>query len=360
MPEKKNQHYVPQFHLKNFSVNGDKKTIGLFNIASNKFIENKAKIQHQSSEDYFYGKDLVFENALEGIETVTSGNLKKIIDTNYFPSRFSEKHHALISFVCLLWARTKYVEDRANEKVDKFTKQAFSQTFSNEELDLVRVRMDKAIQSVLSSAAKGSELLYDLNYRVLFNKTNIPFWTSDNPVVFYNQLLESLRPYANNIGFASKGLQIIYPFSPKHCLLFYDGNTYGFGSDIKKIIEVVNESDVERINLTQYINANENLYFNENFTDTYVKDFAKKFEGFRRLEKVFTKGFPNPEDPLKSYILQYEIEVRCNLKLSFIRLLMKTINQLSEIKENREIVIPRSSEIARLLDKLEETKEEKL
>lgn len=87
MAEKKNQHYVPQFHFKNFSVNENRKTINLFNIPSNKFIENKANIRHQSSEDWFYGKDLILENVLEHFETQTSSIIKKIIDLNYVPPR---------------------------------------------------------------------------------------------------------------------------------------------------------------------------------------------------------------------------------------------------------------------------------
>ena len=260
MAERKNQHFVPQMHLRNFSVNNDRKTIGLFNIASNRFIGDRANIKNQSSEDWFYGKDLNLEDALGIIEGKTTEILKNIIDSGKYPTRFSEQHHALITFICLLGARTKYMEEITNESVDKFVKQAYSKTFSEEELSLVKVKIDNAIQLIVAKAAEGSSLLYDLNYKILLNKTKISFWTSDHPVVYYNQLLENIRPYANNIGFVTKGLEIFYPISPKHCLLFFDENTYGFGARIGKIIEIVNDSDVEKINLTQYINANENLY----------------------------------------------------------------------------------------------------
>ena len=71
MSEKKNQHYVPKMHLRNFSVNNNRKIIGLFNFASNKFVGDKAPIESQSSENWYYGKDLKLENALEKIEAKT-------------------------------------------------------------------------------------------------------------------------------------------------------------------------------------------------------------------------------------------------------------------------------------------------
>ena len=106
--------------------------------------------------------------------------------------------------------------------------------------------------------------------------------------------------------------------------MFFDKNVYGVGNKNDSIIETDKDSDVEQINLMQYINANEHLYFNEHFDEFYVKNFTKRFDKFRRKEKVITKEFPHETDPLRAYIFQYEIEVRCNLKLSFIRILKDT------------------------------------
>ena len=130
MAEKKNQHYVPQFHLKNFSVKGSKKTINLFNIDSNKFVENKANVKNQSAEDWFYGRDLGIENVLEHFETLTSNSLRKTIDSNYVPPRYSEEHSSLISFITLLSARTKYKEESISDSIEGFLKHVIS--FANE------------------------------------------------------------------------------------------------------------------------------------------------------------------------------------------------------------------------------------
>lgn len=361
MPEKKNQHYVPKMHLRNFSVNNNRKIIGLFNIASNEFIGDKAPIENQSSEDWFYGKDLMLENALEYVETLTSSILKKIIDSSYFPPRFSREHHVLISFVCLLSARTKYKEEATNDSIDGFLKHIMSfaneftydKKYTKEVLDKFKIRAKNAIHLSLETAIEMTPLLNDLKYILLLNETSLSFWTSDNPVVFYNQLLEPLRPDARNTYYTAKGLQIFYPISPKHCLLFYDETTYGFGSKTGRIIKIDKEFDIEQINLTQYVNANYNLYFNEHFDEKYLKEFVEKFAFLRRRQKTITEEIPElKKDEFEIYISLEEIEVKCNLKLSFIGLLLKAHKILGKIKENKNVTIYRSLELIKLADKL--------
>lgn len=366
MPENKNQHYVPQFHLKNFSINGNRKTISLLNIASNKFIGGKAPIDKQSSQDYFYGKDSEIDKVLKHFEDQTSIILRKTIDSNYFPPRFSEEHSDLISFVCLLSARTKYKEESMNDWIDGFLKHVlsfandftFDKKYTKDVLDKFKIRYNNAIHLSLETAIDVSPLLRDLKYVLLTNETKLSFWTSDNPVVFYNQLLEPLRPDARNTYHTAKGLQIFYPISPKHCFLFFDEYTYGFGNKTGKIIKIDKELDIEQINLIQYINANYNLYFNEDFYEKYLEEFIEKFAFFRRKQTVFTEEIPElQKDEFERYISLEENEVKCSLKLSFIGLLLKTYRILGKIKENKNVTIYRSAELMKLAEKLRNKEE---
>lgn len=70
----KNQYYVPQFYLKNFSK--DKKNIGAFVIENCKYVAS-ASIKHQSSEDYFYSENPDIERDLGALER----DAKIVIDT---------------------------------------------------------------------------------------------------------------------------------------------------------------------------------------------------------------------------------------------------------------------------------------
>lgn len=59
MLEKKRQHYVPRFYLKNFSW-GNRRPIHLCNIKTGAQITAENLVT-QCYEGYFYGKDLVLE-----------------------------------------------------------------------------------------------------------------------------------------------------------------------------------------------------------------------------------------------------------------------------------------------------------
>jgi Protein of unknown function (DUF4238) len=51
LADNKNQHFVPQFYLRNFSTDEEKQSIGLFNFARSTAVGN-ASIRNQCSRDY--------------------------------------------------------------------------------------------------------------------------------------------------------------------------------------------------------------------------------------------------------------------------------------------------------------------
>jgi hypothetical protein len=57
--EKKKNHYVPQFYLRNFSL--DKKSIGMYHLPSRKHIQT-ASIANVVCRDYLYGKTKEIED----------------------------------------------------------------------------------------------------------------------------------------------------------------------------------------------------------------------------------------------------------------------------------------------------------
>jgi hypothetical protein len=66
----KNQHYVPQFHLRQWSSDG--KLISLYNKYNKKFVDNKAAIKNMASRDYLYDKNGELENLFCKIESKLS------------------------------------------------------------------------------------------------------------------------------------------------------------------------------------------------------------------------------------------------------------------------------------------------
>lgn len=58
---KKNQHFIPQFYLRNFSYYSNGKEIGIY-VPTINFFKNDVAIKHQGSKNFFYGKDEIIED----------------------------------------------------------------------------------------------------------------------------------------------------------------------------------------------------------------------------------------------------------------------------------------------------------
>jgi len=110
MAENKIQHFVPQFLLRNFSVNQEQTHIALFNIRKEKFV-SKTEIRTQAEKKYYYGDDGEVEKLLSMIEDRTAPIIKKMIEKNELPEVYSKGHYNLITFIMTMIGRTKYMGD---------------------------------------------------------------------------------------------------------------------------------------------------------------------------------------------------------------------------------------------------------
>jgi len=68
-------------------------------------------------------------------------------------------------------------------------------------------------------------MLLGLQWILLENKTEMPLWTSDNPISKFNPNRTS--PYMGNLGYLSPGVQIYFPLSSHLCLSLCDIGQYG-------------------------------------------------------------------------------------------------------------------------------------
>jgi hypothetical protein len=118
MPEKKNQHFVPRFYLKKFSLQSQEKRIGVFNISSLKFIKS-AKLYEQASKNYFYGCDLKIENTLQQLETESAKIINSIVNKQTLTSVDSRAHQMLLMFIIALLGRTIYAAEMIDEVIGK-------------------------------------------------------------------------------------------------------------------------------------------------------------------------------------------------------------------------------------------------
>ncbi len=325
MAQNKNQHYVPKFYFKLFSKN--QKTICLFNIPNEKFIEH-APIVGQCSKDYFYSKNIKTEKVFSKLEGQTKERLKRIIDNQNLTCLFDKEKEYLKSDILFQRGRTKFAFDKENDmanymfdilkpKIYEYAKES-GENISWESIKKTKIASSPRY-SLLIDMMSGI-LLYDLKMVLLENKSKTDFIFSDNPVVFFNSFFNRKHPYGTT-GLASTGLQIFYPVNSELMLFLFDPIFYDtYDSDI---IKVDKNKDVQRLNGLQIINCDNNIYFGdkiqkdkiiERYSQLKFKKPKNKNEYEIILGRVVEYGTYNEIIRTSSPKIHYNIE-----KLSFLR-----------------------------------------
>jgi hypothetical protein len=328
MAEKKNQHYVPQFYLREFSFENNRKQIGIFNIDTSVYAQ-QATIKFQASKKYYYGEDLVVENALSEIEMLVAPTIQEIIRTRKLPQRNTEAHFHLLTFVVLSFLRTTVHENSLNDGTDKIFKTIYNDhpDFKNEREDFY-IQFSNASVIGITQMDKLIPMGIDLSFKLLINDSNNPFITSDNPVVKYNTLLEQKKIHGGIVGLGAIGLQVFLPVSPDLMIMFYDHDSYSIGSFGVPVFALKNESVVDDLNFLHFLNCERIIFFDDQANEEYIKRLHEKSKYFTRANQAIVtehelrdrqgKTLPN-----NTILHSRTTECRTNLSLPFIKTLSK-------------------------------------
>lgn len=270
--EKVSHHYVPQFYLKNFSVN--KKSIGLYNLKNRLHIEN-ASIKKQACKDHLYGKEDTLENLFMDIENHASTIIKSIIRTHKLPHPESEDYDLLLFFLLLSEARNLKNADSVDNIVDVTSKLMLSMDKSgnipSDMIDNFKVSLDIPNLLSLGAVAKSYRIIFDLKCTLLINKSDKQFITSDNPLVRYNQMYVVRRYKLRGYGLGSVGLQLFFPISPNICICLFDSNLYDYVPDSQGNIIINKGKHVDELNKLIYLNSYQSIFFNNFLQAQYVQ-----------------------------------------------------------------------------------------
>ncbi|GAB3754872.1 DUF4238 domain-containing protein [Spirosoma pomorum] len=316
MARKKNQHFVPQFLMKNFSCFNNRKTISIYNIKTNLYLHCKAPIKGQAQSDYFYGEDLQIENMLATLEQEVSPIFNKIIDTNKLPPWGTDEYAKMHIFTMIQSMRTKYTQEEWNESFDMKIKAIYRHDkVIGKFVDDFVFGIKNAASQAVSTALDSMHITYDLKCKLIINTSNTVFLLSDHPAVKYNQFLKGKNVKYSTCGFGSLGVQIILPISPRHSLIFYDSAIYDLGYKNHDTLKINLDSDINVLNTLQVIHCDENLYFNEFIRQEYITKITNLYGKYRRLKKNDYKEFKeNPEkDNFLFVISGYEIDAKVRL-----------------------------------------------
>ena len=210
------EHYVPQFYLKNF---GDQ--IYLYDKQTRKVSQSTPRdVAFQRGFYVDSGNDAAskLEGAMSQFEGSASMVISNIIRTESVAGLSDTDRATLCDFVAFQFARTPEFRDRRREMVQSMLDGLVRQM---EITDWhIKEKEENAgpvhLASMLDYVNWARPYLLQMRVCLLKNDTDIPLWTSDNPVVRHNDL-------TGKLGLGSPGVQFHLPLTPKLLLCFYDG-----------------------------------------------------------------------------------------------------------------------------------------
>jgi len=265
------QHYVPKVYLKNFSdFNGKEHYIWVFDKKTQKIFQTN--IKDIAFEEEFYNKwdeDQKVEQKMREIETEFGKAVEKLIqvkDLNKITPM--EKRH-ISKFIASQMIRTK--ESRVElEELPKALLERFGDNIS----DKLKMELESSLEKdslrklhgemILENFSYYENILNQMKWILISNKSKSPFWSSDNPVVMFNSIDHS--PYGN-LGLTSLGIEVCFPINPKLWLIICDPVSFQLEPSKKSTKDyhhIVRERDLQVRDSTRFIFSNE-----DNF------DFAK-------------------------------------------------------------------------------------
>lgn len=222
----KAQHYVPQVYLRNFAIQRKKEFfVCCFDKATRKIF--KPNVKNVANQTGFYnfvthdGEKESIESFFNDAETkmrfaIQALNEKPTIST------LLENSPMLANFFALQESRTLVLRDVHNDTI-----LLLNQRLKTDRLIFPIPTEDdtKEFQArfLVDMTDFFANVLLKMKWILVSNQTNIPFWTSDNPIVRYNPHKSKL---VGNLGLGSPGIQLDIPISPTLAIIICDPFEY--------------------------------------------------------------------------------------------------------------------------------------
>lgn len=253
MPENKNQHYVPQFYLKLFTDNNSK--FNIFNIESGKTYDN-VPYKGQGQKDYFYGKDMTFENKFQDMETEWGPLFQKIMQESELTH---DDIYKIKKFVVFQRERTVAASEYGDETKRIQMIEQMKMICENQHIpvslqeieNLAKEKVEEQKQDVTLSLQLADNFLpytEDLNLLILTYDTKETLISSDAPVVSVNKFSEP------HVGYSTAGFVSFFPVCKNKIAVIYDAKMYTKYKDVL-YGKSNDENEVKILNEYQLINA---------------------------------------------------------------------------------------------------------
>ena len=279
-----NQHYVPQFYLRNFGNflhAFDKKT-------EKQFCTKPKKLAFRAN---FYGGEIdglpSLENELARLESKHSASIKKLIESeDYYELDQTDRIH-ICEFLGLQYVRTEQHRNNIRISSDAIFNEIFKPiipskfTITHDDSFALWIQL-----SSLRNFRRYATFFFNMKFVILANNTTNPFWTSDNPLAKQN---EYDRAPLGTLGILNSGIEFHLPLTPSLVLWIIDPEIF----DMLPTRTYASTPEIVRENFLQLEFSNRFVYsYSSRFDliNSMLKDNPHcKVEGRGRFETIVGK-----------------------------------------------------------------------
>lgn len=268
MAIQKKQHQIPRFYMKNFARSNNKFSAIITKEGEEILYLEEIPYKDQCYENFYYGKDLIWENKLKEVEDKAAVIIEKIVEEDYSLLTDDEVDNLRL-FIFIQYSRVpNYVNSTLYKKAYQMKEYSNmylrnrtfeglkSVTIQDTLLYMHQNMKREIIDLVLNMSMNNSQRCGDLAYLIIDFDTNEDLIFSDNPAFIYNQFLKK------NGGCGVAGVMLMLPISPKVLLLFYDSKIYPEFKNQTRI-KISNELDVIKLNEIQIILRGEKIFYSD-------------------------------------------------------------------------------------------------
>ncbi len=318
------QHYVPRLHTKRFALKDSAGHCRLFDVRTSRYWDYAAWRNQMADKDFYGTKGL--DDVLGVIEQKATPILDSVVQDSRLPSSSSTAEEWLYLFVTTLSSRTRASAEKLSKILGDGVKEVMSLDATIGPLikDLTVRLTDPQVLSVVSTL-EIAWVARDLACKLVVNDTELPFVSSDSPVIKCNQWAEFRRIEGDPIGLASKGLQMLLPLSPRVLLMIYDSDVYRVGGKRGRTCNAT-LMDVRLLNALQFIEAESLIVGSDALKEEYFVNELAAAKVYRSRPRSATV-FYETDDPLRTIFRQLATRAGQPLELSFCKLTDKARRQ---------------------------------
>jgi hypothetical protein len=223
----KNQHYVPRLYLRQFSADRGAKHPQIYSFDKTTGRVQRPSIRNVAAELYFYERgDHGTEKAFQEIEDLFAGPYRRLLEIERLQDLSADDIAATVIFVAAQLVRTREHRQMLKSTGVELAKALDAMGIDEPVLTDVtdEALRQRHLQGLPDLVGQASAIMLRMKWFLCVNRTEMPMWTSDNPVTLHNSRPAGLQ---GNRGLTCRGIQLYVPLSPTRSLGLCDPIEFG-------------------------------------------------------------------------------------------------------------------------------------